>query len=260
MTDQDEQTNAVPANPSPQIPPHNDHTLKLIVVGGLVVIAILIVAACLIISINDSSYKLEQQKETAAATVSVIPASTPTPTPTPTAVPAVISYTTPITFTVLKASAAQINAVNDLDRMYTVLTTDGTILIFSDYYSWDAMIPQQSYTCTITSAPTAYGRTAYTVSSCYPYKYQNYVQVIYNDDNTYYPYDKYHYYNRNTGEYQDEVDYYKDNDIHGNHYVFYHYNKQYWRCAAGTCDSIGIGSVPAYETINEATPPFSRKD
>jgi hypothetical protein len=235
-------------------------TITIMVVGACIIAALIVLSTVCYLLATGGIHMPQSQ-------FTVTPTPTPIPTPVPTPEPIVVTAPSTLTFTVLKASAAQLNAVNEIDRHYTILTTDGAVLIMPDYYSWDGLMPQQSYTCDVNGAPQGYGRTVYTVNGCNVYKYPNYIQVItpihqYNDYNRY---DYYDCYDRNTGKYNrwcgydDTTD--NDRPYHdwdGNTYTFYHYRGLYWRCASGTCESITLSRVPAYVTILEAAPPFSR--
>jgi hypothetical protein len=179
------------------------------------------------------------------------------------------TYSTPflIKFNVLKASAAQPNSINQLDKEYSVLTTNGDIIIFSDYYSWDEMIPQQSYTCTIADTLTGSGRTVYSVTGCKiynPYLDDN-IQVLYgNSRSDYVDYRdigvNYYtdYYNRNYDQNYDYDQNLNNYDHNTRFHKYYHYGHQYWDCNRGMCTSIALFDIPNDIDILESTPPFTR--
>lgn len=174
---------------------------------------------------------------------------TPTPFPTVTPTPTPIYKPSTIMFTVLKANAASPNSGNQLDRYYSVLTTDGDILVFTDFYRWDEMIPQQTYNCNIVNSLSGYGRTVYSVTNCEIYKYSYRAQVL--EPTTFYRYNYTHYYDPHTGRY-----YLRDwnDDLT---YSYYHYYNQYWECFNGYyCDTITLSQIPAYVTIYESPPPI----
>lgn len=216
------------------------------VIGGL----ILLTTLCILALNSDNSQPSVQQ------------VVTPTPTPAVSQVQPVYAEQVPSTlsFTALKANAAQANAVNPLDREYSVLTTNGDILVFSSYYSWDYIIPQQSYTCRVANAMTGYGRNVYAVTDCNVYRYPQYVPLQYPNDYS-------HYYDRNTGVYHE---YYVSHDIlyiGGNKYLnnmdnwyhntheYYHHDGEYWGCSDGICMKFTLTTLPSYVTIREEAPP-----
>jgi len=206
----------------------------VMLIGFLLIAGMIVAAACIgyVFSVTNANTQ----------TPSVI---TPIPTQTPVSI---ITVPPTITFKVLKSNAAQAYSSNLLDREFNVLTTNGDIIVFPDYYTWDIMVPQQSYTCGITSEPTVYGRKVYTVSGCNLYGYTNYVQPVYyyteyntrpyNGDRYYYTY----YHNNNQ---QNEED-----------YKYYHYRNEYWQCRYGTCDKLTVNRIPSFVDIYEMKPPF----
>ena len=203
-------------------------TIPTLLVGGFVIALLIILVIVGIIFIEGYTFVKNDIVEPIVTT------------PTPQII-YVENIPSTISFTVMKANAAQPNSVNGLDREYSVLTTDGDILVLANYYSWDALELRQSYTCNVGSALTNYGRQVYSVSGCYAYRYINYYQN-YDNTNDHWYNDKYHDYNRNTGKYNDHIEY-------------YYYNKQYWRCVDdGNCKSVNRDSIPDYVTIHYQNP------
>lgn len=208
----------------------------LIVAGGVLGILIVLTAFCSIYVLG--SLGLTSTSE---------PSSPQQPVVQPTQQIVYVSIPSTISFTVMKTNAAQPNSVNGLDREYSVLTTNGDILVLPNYYSWDDLYPRRSYTCDVESELTDYGRKVYSVSGCKQYSYQNYYNQYYdryyynnNDYNPQYPNDWYHDYDRNTGKYKN--------------WDYYHYAKHYWKCIGEMCTEISLSEIPSYITIHEENP------
>lgn len=222
-------------------------TIKAILVAGVVIFILIITATVCIMQINGS---LDKQTVVQVTT-------TPTPVPTQQPVTIVNTVTSPTTFTVLKASAAQNGASNPLDQEYSVLTTDGDVMVLPNYYSWDELIPEQSYTCTVSNVLTSYGRNVYSVSNCKLYTYSRIVQIYPDSNDMINRYDCYDHisgkYNRWCG-YVDEYNQNEWYDWDGNPYIFYYYNNKYWRCAAGDCEVVNRNSVPYYAHVYDEKP------
>ena len=109
----------------------------LITIALVAVIAILASLAC---------YNAGQISERAATQVTVAPA---TVQPVTVATPSPYPYV--LTFTVLSTTTS--------NGAYEIFTTTGQHLYCSDYYTWDTMYPQDTYTGTVTGQNGA----AYTI-------------------------------------------------------------------------------------------------
>lgn len=216
-----------------------NNTVPVLLLGGFVIALLIILGIVGIIFIRGYTFVKQEI---------IQPASTPTPQ-----IIYVKETPSDITFTVSKANAAQPNAVNPIDREYTVLTTDGDILVLSSYYSWDDLELQHSYTCDVVDTLSNYGRDVYSVKSCNGYRYP----IVYHDNygdyyDGYYPYDDHHYYNRNDGTYNDKYDM---DDWSRDVYKYFHYKGQYWECTGKICNKISVTKIPSYVTIYETIPP-----
>lgn len=134
-------------------------------------------------------------------------------TPSP-AVSNTINYPSVLTFTVLSATTST--------GRYQVLTTAGNILYFNDYYLWNSMYPQSTYTATL----TGYDGVAYYVGTATLIRSNYYYQ---------YPYHQYNY------------------DLR-----YYHWYGKYYQCDMYTCDPMQRKQVVG-EDIIEAEPPLMRR-
>ena len=102
------------------------------IVGGLAIVSMIIMGVV-------DHYSSQQAQQT------IVPAAAPATTPAPTVVPT-SAYPTIIEFTVLSTTAA--------NGHYSVYTTTGQTLYMPDFYSWDSLWPQNTYTATITGIET----------------------------------------------------------------------------------------------------------
>ena len=119
------------------------------------IVGIVIIGCIMGMNIVDHFSSLEAQQTVAPV------AATPTPAPAPTI--AQETYPANLDFTVLSATAA--------NGHYTVYTTTGQTLYLPDFNSWNSMLPQDSYSATITGAETngaldvgAVNRASFTVT------------------------------------------------------------------------------------------------
>lgn len=76
----------------------------------------------------------------------VVPVSAPVTAPAPAVVPTSAAYPAIIDFTVLSTTVA--------NGHYSVYTTTGQTIYMPDFYSWNSLWPQNTYTATITGAET----------------------------------------------------------------------------------------------------------
>lgn len=223
-------------------------TIKAILVAGAVLFVLIITATVCIIQINGNGFNKQ-----------AVVQPTPTPTPVPTQQPVTIvnAITSPMTFTVLKSSAAQSGSSNPLDREYSVLTTDGDVMVLPNYYSWDELIPEQSYTCTVSNVLSNYGRNVYSVSNCKLYTYSRIVQIYPDASDNMNRYDCYDHVSGKFNRWCGYVEDYNENEWYtwdGDPYVFYYYNNKYWRCAAGDCEIVNRNRVPYWAHVYDEKP------
>lgn len=160
--------------------------LELITAGKYVAIVGVIVLALICIGLGiygaGHSAGLSETKTTVA------PIATPAPAVTVTSVP---SYPSVITFTVLSTTTSS--------GHYQILTTAGQILYCNNYYAWNGIEPQDSYTATVTGTDGS----AYIISDPVLIA-QHYSSVSYgNDYPQYYSYNGRYY--QTDGRTVDEV-------------------------------------------------------
>ena len=148
--------------------------------------------------------------------------ATPTPTPTPDIlVPVTMNIAPPttMTFTVMRAD----------DSDHTLITTDDKMVSPPDKTSWDNMMPNKIYICSIKSFPKDTG--AYAVTNCSEYSYQNPSYVAYPITPT------------------------QDYAVYSDITQYYHFNDEYMQCAIGYCEQYHPSQIPPYEHIIEHFPP-----
>lgn len=133
-------------------------------------------------------------------------------TPAPVQTQIIPNYPSVLTFTVLSSTSST--------GRYQVLTTAGNILYFNDYYLWNSMQLQATYTATI----TGYDGIAYYVGTA------NLIRSPY-----YYPYRPYPY----------------GRDRHRHYY----WHDRYYECNQYTCDLTNANNVVG-EEITYEEPPF----
>lgn len=152
--------------------------------------------------------------------------------------PTTISYPSVLTFTVLSTTTS-------LGR-YQVLTTNGNILYFNDYTTWNEMRPRSTYTATLVGTEgSAYQvGTVVLISNPYDYYSGNY---YYGSGNYYYDsYDNYYGYDYHNN------DYYYNRPT--NYPTYWHYNGRYYQCDKTYCDPMNRKQMIG-ETVYEGRPP-----
>jgi hypothetical protein len=112
-------------------------TIKKTVLYFFAIAGIAIIGAMIGMSIVD--HYIQQQVQPTIVT-GAAPATAPAPTVVPIVVPASV-YPTVIEFTVLSTTVAY--------GHYSVYTTTGQTLYLSDFYSWNSLLPRNTYTATV---------------------------------------------------------------------------------------------------------------
>jgi len=151
--------------------------IKKAVLYFFAIAGIAIIGCVLGMNIVDHYSNLQAQ-QTVAPVV-----ATPTPAPAPTVAQAL--YPTVIEFTVLSTTIA--------NGHYTVYTTTGQTVYMPDFYSWNSLLPQNTYSATITGAEANGALDASTVNLISLHYPTGFGQV--------YSYPVYYHYNGNYFQY-----------------------------------------------------------
>ena len=229
----DEQETPV-QQPAPASPPRRNwdsiaDKIALVIVAGLMVCAIIFTFTWCVTHVINNQQQVQVIATTQVQTVSPTAIVTPVPTePTPT-------LPTTLTFTVLNANSAQYNGATVLDRLFTVQTTTGSVLVLPDYNSWYLIEPGVTYTCIVTGKEPGYS-DVYTVNDCAAYPYAQ--PASQSEQITYYTYGP--------------------NGYVENHYEYYYWNKQYWRDDGRTSIQVDASHLPVRASVITAVPPHYR--
>jgi len=113
-------------------------TIKKVVLYFFAIVGVLAIINMIAMGVVDHNCQQQEQQ-------TIIPATAPVTTPAPTVVPT-SAYPTVIECTVLSTTRA--------NGHYSVYTTTGQTLYMPDFYSWNSLWPQYTYTATITGAET----------------------------------------------------------------------------------------------------------
>ena len=185
--------------------------LELITAGKYVAIVGVIVLALICIGLGiygaGHSAGLSETKTTEIAAIA---------TPVPTVVATASPYPPAITFTVLSTTTSS--------GHYQVLTTTGQILYCNNYYSWNGIEPQDSYTATVTGTDGSAYLISNPVMIAQHYSYTNY-----------------------RDSYYDSVRY-------------YNYNGQYWQCDGNLCDLVSWKQTRGERIIYGKPPTYGSYD
>ncbi len=227
--------------------------LAVIIAIGVVIAGLLIVGTCCYLVATGGGMTFIKAPEN----TDVTPGNVATVTPVTT------TYPTTITYTVYETHAAQYNSAYQIDREFTVQTTDNVVLVFPDYFSWRDQYPNEMYTCQVTGTQEGYG-TIYTVDNCDTYPYSPRANVLYPQ----YRYNENQYYVLENGEYDYNTGYEygdryilddPDADIHV--YTYYTYAGSYSQCDSegGNCEDINRDQTPTGVVITVQTPQYVHK-
>lgn len=139
-----------------------------------------------------------------------------------------IAYPSVLTFTALTTTTST--------GRYQVTTTNGNILYFPDYYTWNQIEPRGTYTATLVGMEGSAYQVGTVIMISSPYNY-------YGDSygNSYY----------NNGYYNDE---YHGRSIIQDTLTYWHYGNRYYQCDRSYCDELATKQIRG-ETVYDGRPP-----